>query len=265
MPKIRIALIQQHCEKAAIHQNLTALSHYLAEAAARQIDIVGFPEMNITGYADPTRYPDAVIRLDGPEIADFLQRTSAFRGTVLAGFIEDNPVGKPFITQVAARQGALLGYYRKVTIKDEETEWFTPGDGVPVFRHDNLTFGISICADISNPQVFADCSRQGAQIVFELAAPGLYGEQAARNWQSGYAWWEGECLQYLGAYAREHHIWIGVATQAGRTIDEDFPGGGYLFAPGGQRVYSTRDWSPGAAFLEIDLDSRFVRDLDRAV
>lgn len=263
MPIIRIALIQQFCEKANISQNLADLSRHLSSAAAHEIDIVGFPEMNITGYADPTRYPDAVIRRDGPEIAEFLRRTSSFNGTVLAGFIEKNPGGKPYITQVTARMGELLGFYRKVTIKDEETEWFTPGDGIPVFQHGNLNFGISICADIENPQVFSECSRLGAQIVFELAAPGLYGEQATRNWQSGYAWWEGDCQQFLSVYARENHIWIGVATQAGRTIDEDFPGGGYLFAPEGQRVYATQNWSPSAAYLEIDLDSGAVLDLNK--
>jgi predicted amidohydrolase len=209
--------------------------------------------MNITGYADPTRYPQAVIRLDGPEMADFLNRTRAFSGTVLAGLIEANPGEKPFITQVAARRGKLVKYYRKVTIKDEETLWFLPGSDVPVFDHDGLTFGISICADIGSPRVFADCKRQGAKIIFELAAPGLYGEQAARSWQSGFAWWEGECSRLLGGYAREHTVWIGAATQAGRTVDEDFPGGGYLFSPTGERVFATPDWSAGEVYLDVEV------------
>jgi predicted amidohydrolase len=259
---LRIALVQQCCEKAAIAQNLDNLSYHLAAAAKRQVDIAGFPEMNITGYADPTRYPAALVRLDGPEVADFLRRTAEFSGTVLAGVIEENPAGKPFITHLVARAGTLLGFYRKVTIQDEEVLWFSPGDAVPVFRHHDLAFGISICADIENPDVFAACRRQGARIVFELAAPGLYGEQATRNWQSGYAWWEGECLQHLGAYARENAIWIAAATQAGRTVDEDFPGGGFLFAPGGERVYATRDGSEGVVYLEIDMESGRVKELE---
>lgn len=258
---MRIALLQQVCEKAAIQRNLEDVSRCLAEAAALQIDIIGFPEMNITGYTDPVRYPEAVIRLDGPEMADFLNRTVAFRGTVLAGLIEANPGGLPFITQVAARQGELIGVYRKVTVVDEEAEWFSPGDELPVFRHGEMTFGIAICADIGNEQVFAASRRQGAQIVFELAAPGLYGEKATRDWQSGYAWWEGECLRQLGRYAREYGYWIGVATQAGRTVDEDFPGGGYLFAPGGERVCATPNWLPGELYLEIDLAGDRARDI----
>jgi hypothetical protein len=64
-------------------------------------------------------------------------------------------------------------------------------------------------------------------VVFEVAAPGLYGEQATRDWRSGYEWWRGECHEYLSAYARDYGLWIAVATQAGRTVDEDFPGGEY--------------------------------------
>ncbi len=82
-------------------------------------------------------------------------------------------------------------------------------------------------------------------MVFEVAAPGLYGEQATRDWRSGYEWWRGECQQYLAAYARDYGLWIAVATQAGRTVDEDFPGGGFLYRPDGECVYETADWSEG--------------------
>jgi predicted amidohydrolase len=220
------------CEKGATAENLESTSRYLAEAVARDVDIVGFPEMSITGYADPTRYPEAILHLDGPEVAQVVEMTRGQPVTLLAGLIEANPRGKPFITHM-----------------------------VPVFTHGNLTFGMAICADVGNQQVFAECARQGARIVFELAAPGLYGEQATRNWQSGFEWWEGKCQKHLSRYAREYGIWIAVATQAGRTIDEDFPGGGYVFAPDGRRLYATPDWSPGAVYVEIGLDAYYVQTL----
>ncbi len=258
---LKIGLIQMCCEKAAISENLKILSEHITEADMKGIDIIGFPEMSITGYADPTRYPEAIIRLDGAEMDAILNMTSGRQVTVLAGLIEHNPAGRPFITQVAIRDGKLIGCYRKKTIKDEEKAWFTPGDSVPVFTHDGLTFGIAICSDIGNEAVFAACARQGAQIVFELAAPGLYGEQADRNWRSGFEWWEGECQKYLEGYAKKYGIWIAVATQAGRTVDEDFPGGGYVFAPNGRRLYATPDWSPGAVYLALDFKTHQVTGL----
>jgi predicted amidohydrolase len=258
---IRVALIQMRSEKAAIAQNLASIAQCIRAASRRGIDIVGFPEMSLTGYADPTRSPEAILSLDGPEVEQLLQITRKFSGTVLAGLIEMNPEGKPFITQVAVRRGDLIGSYRKLTIQDEETLWFSAGRQVPIFHHAGLPFGVAICADLTNREVFAQISRQGARLIFELAAPGLYGNRNPRNWQSGYDWWEGECRQHLSGYARAFNTWILVATQAGATIDEDFPGGAFVFAPGGERVFATSDWQPGMVFLEIDLKSQRVSQL----
>jgi predicted amidohydrolase len=252
---IKVGLIQMYCEKGAMAENLASTARTYAQAVARDVDIVGFPEMSISGYADPTRYPEAILRLDGPEVAQVVEMTRGQPATLLAGLIEANPAGKPFITHIAAHDGRLLGFYRKLTIKGEEKEWFSPGNGVPVFTHGALTFGIAICADVGNRKVFAACARQGARVVFELAAPGLYGQQETRNWQSGFEWWQGECQTHLSQYARDFGLWIAVATQAGRTVDEDFPGGGYLFAPDGRRLFATPDWSPGAAYLQVELET----------
>ena len=56
-------------------------------------------------------------------------------------------------------------------------------------------------------------------------------------------------------------LWIAVATQAGRTVDEDFPGGAYVFAPDGRRVHATPDWQPGAVYLGLDLATAEVVEL----
>jgi predicted amidohydrolase len=261
---IRIGLIQMRCEKGVVEENLKSMRTFMGQARQCGVEIVGFPEMSIGGYADPQRYPQAVMRLDGPEVGRFLSLTAHSSQTVLAGLIEQNERAgaKPTITQIAARDGQVLGCYRKITIKDEEELWFSPGlVEPPVFQHDDLTFGMAICADISNEAVFAACQRQGARLVFELAAPGLYGEQAARNWRSGFEWWRGECQQKLSAYAASYGLWIAVATQAGRTVDEDFPGGAYVFAPDGRCLFATPDGLEGAAYLEIDMDRCRVTQL----
>lgn len=49
------------------------LSRYFAEAVARGIGIIGFPEMSITDYVDPTRCPEAILHLDGPEVTQVLK------------------------------------------------------------------------------------------------------------------------------------------------------------------------------------------------
>ena len=71
----------------------------------------------------------------------------------------------------------------------------------------------------------------------------------------------GKCREFPGSYAQKYGLWIGAATQSGYTIHEDFPGGGGLFAPTGERVYATPDWSSGAVCLALDLETGQVQDL----
>jgi len=253
MTALNVALVQMGCEKGAIDQNLALTDLHVQAAAARGVDIVCFPEMSISGYVDPNRQPEAVLRLDGPEVRRFVALTSGANIVAIGGIVEVNPAGKPFITQIVARDGQLLGFYRKKTIVDEEVEWFAPGADVPVFSHPKTHFSLAICADIEDAAIFAECARQGARVVFEAAAPGLYGAQATRDWQAGYAWWRGECYEKLGRYARDNRVAIAVATQAGRTIDEDFPGGGFVFGLDGACQAATPDWSEGVLYASIPL------------
>jgi predicted amidohydrolase len=252
---MRAALVQMRCEKGDLAGNLAQSAAHIARAGERGIDIVCFPEMSLTGYIDPTTSPNAVLELDGPEVATFLDVTRGRSPVVIAGLVERNPDGKPFITQIVARDGELLGVYRKRTIVDEEAEWFAPGDEPSlVVRAVPLPFAVTVCADVDDPALFAECARRGARVVFEAAAPGLYGEQATRDWAAGFDWWRGECHDKLGQYARENGLWIAVATQAGRTVDEDFPGGGYLFDPDGRCVAETADWTEGVLEVEVPAD-----------
>ena len=248
---MRIALVQMCCAKGDIAGNLARIGEEVRAAVERGVDVVVFPEMSITGYIDPTRCPEAVLDVKSDPVREFVALTGGRSVTAVAGIVERNPQGKPFITQIVANDGRLVGVYCKNTVVDEEADWFSSGEGVPVFEHQGVRFGIAICADIDNPAVFAACVAQGARVVLECAAPGLYGEQATRDWQSGFDWWREKCADQLGGYAREHRIHIAVATQAGRTIDEDFPGGGYLFGPDGATLAATADWSEGV--LDVDV------------
>jgi predicted amidohydrolase len=141
--------------------------------------------------------------------------------------------------------------YRKKTIPPDEDPWFTAGSVSPLFQHPKVVFGVTICADIDTPSIFAELAGRGARLVFEAAAPGLYGSQSTRDWLAGYQWWHQECHDKLGQYARDNRIYIAVATQAGSTHDEDFPGGGYVFGPDGACLSTTSDWSEGVLYSAL--------------
>jgi predicted amidohydrolase len=243
-----------NCEKAAIDRNLDFMRQAIADARAEGADVVCFPEMCLTGYIDPVKFPQAILTLEHPVVQRIVEFSGTYGICAIAGLVERNSDGKPFITQFVASHGKMAGVYRKRTIKDGEEEWFAPGDGKqPIFDVSGVACGLAICADIDDPQIFRDNAALGAKVVFECAAPGLYGNQATRNWVTGHRWWRTNCLEKLGQYAAEQRIHIAVSTQAGRTIDEDFPGGGYLFDDKGQLVVETEDWSEGVLYVEIGI------------
>lgn len=253
-PKVKIGLVQMNCQKAAIEQNLTKTAEYIQEASKENTNILCFPEMSLTGYIDPAKTPEAVISLESHVVQRFCDMTKGTKLAAMAGIVEANPAGKPFITQIVAADGRLVGYYRKIYVAEDELKWFCPSEDMPVtFEHAGMKFGVVICADIGHGDLFAAHAEQGAKIVFGAAAPGLYGEQETRDWKAGFEWWRNACGKDLSRFTKENSIHAAVATSTGRAQDEDFPGGGYVFDPKGTCIAGSKDGSEGILYAEVEV------------
>jgi predicted amidohydrolase len=66
---LTLALAQLRSEKAAVADNLAAIVRVYQPADRQGATTVACPEMSLTGYIDPTRQPEAIVWLDGPEVA----------------------------------------------------------------------------------------------------------------------------------------------------------------------------------------------------
>jgi predicted amidohydrolase len=256
--KLKVALAQMRCEKGDWAGNLRHTEAHMSRARDQGCHIAVFPEMGLSGYCDPGKFPDAVQPLDSAYLREFARMTPRHGIAASGGFIEANPAGKPFITQVLAQNGEITGVYRKVHVLDEEAEWFSPGDGTPVFElplpDGPLTCALAVCADSDRPDLFAAFARQGARVVFHSSAPGLYGRRTDEaSWRAGFEWYRSHLFERLPIYARDNRLWIAVATQTGATVDEDFPGGSFVFSPDGECVAGTEDWSEQLLVHELEL------------
>ncbi|HKP54413.1 MAG TPA: carbon-nitrogen hydrolase family protein [Chloroflexia bacterium] len=258
MTKLKIALAQMRCEKGDWPGNLERAERYMAEAAAAGCDIIIFPEMGLSGYNNPLTFPDSVQTIDSPYVQHFVSLTASHKIAASGGFIETNPAGKPFITQILAQGGRILCHYRKVHVVDEEADWFTPGVEMPVFdlslQGRKIKCSLAVCADSDRPDLFATFARKGVRIVFHSSAPGLYKRRiTAAEWQDGYDWYKGYLAERLPNYARDNRLYIAVATQTGATVDEDFPGGSFIFGPDGACLAGTEDYSETLLVYELEV------------
>ncbi|MXX53257.1 MAG: carbon-nitrogen hydrolase family protein [Dehalococcoidia bacterium] len=248
---MKLALVQMTSEKAAVADNVMRMETFLNRAAELSADIICFPEMNITGYVAPRKFPDAVIGWDNPRLDPLYAWSEGSPASIVVGIVERNSDGMPFVSQSVIRGGKVVGSYRKINIASDEAMMFSPGSKVLVNEHCGVKFGVLTCADQDREGLFALCAQKGARLVLLPSAPGLFGAQARRNWRSGYQWWRETCRNGIGSYAKRLGIWTASTSQAGRTIDEDFPGGGYIFDGHGCMVAETEDWSEGMIVGEV--------------
>jgi predicted amidohydrolase len=115
------------------------------------VDLVVLPETALTGYVsedgdfDLTRFAEP---LDGPT-ASALSTLARRTGTAIAGPLVEREGDALFNALVLfARDGALLGHYRKRHPWYPET-WATPGDrGTPVLSVGDLRVVPAVCFDI---------------------------------------------------------------------------------------------------------------------
>ena len=87
--------------------------------------------------------------------------------------------------------------------------------------------------------------------MFECASPDLYGSREKRNWNSGYNWWKNNCIKKIGKYSKDNNLKIAVSTQSGRNLEDDFPGGGYLFSRNGKIINETRNYKQKVLIVNI--------------
>jgi predicted amidohydrolase len=249
---MRIALAAMECAKGDPAANLAAHERVLREAAESGCDIAVFPEMSLSGSVEPATRSHWLLPLSSPYASDLAALTATYGVAAVFGVAE--AAGEvAYITQVYARSGVVEGVYRKRHLGEGE-EAFTPGRAPgDVFQLDGLGFGIAICAEARVDYPFDEQTAAGAGVVFFCAAPGLYGprRESEADWRRGFEWWESSGLGDACRHARRTGAWVALATQAGSTVDEDFPGIAALVAPSGEIVARLPDWRAGLLVVDV--------------
>jgi predicted amidohydrolase len=247
---VRVLLSALRCEKGALSDNLAEHRRVLRDARDAGCALALFPEMSLTGSVDPAVHPEWLLTLDDHSVSALVACTRELRVAAVFGVAERHPDG-PFISQVVAAGGEIEGVQRKRRLGEGE-EAFRVVDEDRVFEAGGVTFGIAICAEGRTDRPFAFAQAAGARMVCFPAAPGLDGRRTTEaEWRAGWDWWCGDALGDARRHARERGLWIAIATQAGSTADEDFPGLAALVDPQGVVVDQLPDWSAADLVVEV--------------
>lgn len=250
---MRVLLAAIRCEKGDVEGNLSAHLRLLADAASAGCELAVFPEMSLTGSADPAASPGRLVSLDHPAVVTLAGASGETGVGACFGVAERSPGGEPHITQVFAAAGRVAGVQRKRHLGEGEQS-FTAASGSEVFEHAGVRFGVAICAEAGFDAPFDAAAAAGARLVVFPAAPGLHGRRTGEaSWRDGFSWWEGCGLGDARRHARRLGLWIALAGQAGSTVDEDFPGLAALVGPDGSVAARLPDWREGVLTADIPL------------
>jgi predicted amidohydrolase len=239
---MRLLLTAVHCAKGDIAANLTRHLELLSVGAEAECDLVLLPEMSLTGY-----HPPAAITLEHASVRELVEATRP--GPDLCfGLVERGHLHQPpHITQAVASRGQLAVVHRKAGLAEDEVQTFLPGAPSPLFSLSGVSASLAVCAEIGTQPPYRD----GPALVLAPAAPGLYGPRRASeaDWQRGFDWWRGSVLADA-ARLLPPRSWLAVSTQAGATVDEDFPGWAALVGPRGVFV-ELPDWHEGTLVVDL--------------
>jgi predicted amidohydrolase len=138
-----------------VKANLEDTLEKIDAARAKEVDLVVFPELSLTGYFVRERYHEVALRMDSPEIQKLAQATKKMVAVV--GFIEESRAMNFYNSALVAMDGKALFAYRKLNLPNygvfEERKIFSSGKHVRVFKHMGLTIAPFVCNDLWHPSL----------------------------------------------------------------------------------------------------------------
>lgn len=244
MRDIKIAAITCESIVGEIDQNLTTTIEWTRKAKEAGANLVCFPELNITGYCNRSEMAEVAQPLPGPASQKLTELSKDEKIVVLAGMAEHNPQGMPFASHCVFTPDGRMQIYRKVHTAPPEKKTYAPGDIIPVFTIDAITFGIQLCYDAHFPELSAAMTGKGAEVLFiPHASPRGNAEEKHHSW-----------MRHLTARAFDNSVFVVACNQIGDNCNGlSFPGNAMAISPSGELI--AKDTSPHASMLIANLEA----------
>ncbi len=240
--KLKVAASCLNSKLADPAGNLKRLESACRVAARKGVQIILFPECWLTGSLSNSRRAEdinAALTLSSPVIEHLKQISRELKITILCGFVEANPSGKPFNSSLIINHGGLLETYHKNVLPNEaEKSFFEKGVTQPSFYSEGVRFSTAICADIDYESMFATAAQQGSQIVFAMigGSGGPVELHTAEHHRERAEFHLDLWRKYFLANARKYNLWIVAVDQFGQSGDNWYASLAIVVSPEGKIV-----------------------------
>ena len=224
MKPVSLLLAQTGPKLGNKERNLRQISEQASKARKKNIDLLIFPELQLTGYTMRDEVSHLAESIPGPSTRKVETLAREHGVHVVFGMPEESEVkGVIHNTAVFVGPKGLVGRYRKIHLPThsvfEERRYYRPGQEASVFKTDIGTIGLSICYDLYFPELTRLQALQGAELVVCISAsPGLRRR-----------FFEGFCL----SRAMENAVYLAYVNRVGIEEGLQFWGGSRVIAPNG--------------------------------
>ena len=178
MGSMHLAMGQAPVVLGDIEKNLEIMEEIICEAqkdSKKNIDLIVFPELFITGYNLRDNYNDVSEKIPGKGKAQsgMCRLAKEYNIHIVTGIVEK--AGKSlFNSAILIGPNGYIGHYRKQFLPNfgpfEEKIFFGEGDKTPVFETPFGKIGIQICYDIFFPDTSMGLAHNGADLILNLSA-----------------------------------------------------------------------------------------------
>jgi len=224
MKPVGLLLAQTGPKLGNKERNLRQISEQASKARKKNIDLLIFPELQLTGYTMRDEVSHLAESIPGPSTRKVETLAREHGVHVVFGMPEESKVkGVIHNTAVFVGPKGLIGRYRKIHLPThsvfEERRYYRPGQEASVFKTDIGTIGLNICYDLYFPELTRLQALQGAELVVCISAsPGLRRR-----------FFESFCL----SRAMENAVYLAYVNRVGIEEGLQFWGGSRVIAPNG--------------------------------
>lgn len=252
MTRWRIAMAQINTLVGDLEGNARKIEAGIHRARALGADLVLFPELAVTGYPpEDLLLKPAFLEANLAMVARLARATQGI--TAIVGFADvDDDV---YNAAAVLHDGVWVHTYRKHYLPNyavfDEDRYFRRGEAVPIYRRNEIAFGVSICEDIWYPAGPPEIQalQGGARLLVNISAsPYHAGKAIARE-------------QMLVTRATDNAAVVAFCNLVGGQDELVFDGGSVIIDERGQVIARGAQFAEDFVVADVDLSAVFRRRL----
>jgi len=249
---MKVALAQISPYLGNVRKNFKLHIQYIEKAKKKNIDLLIFPELSLTGYTLKDLVEEVALPLENDPLIDKLV-TASREVSFVFGLVEEKERGIFFNSAVFLSAGKILHVHRKVFLPTfgmfEEGKFFAQGKNFHTFSTPYGNTGMMICRDFLHYGACYLLFAGGSEIIIVISAAPGRGISKKESYETSRMW------ELMGeTISRFSTAFLIYCNRVGFENGKHFAGGSFIYNPMGQLVAKASYLDKDFLIQEINLD-----------